>query len=235
MYAVILAGGLGHRLKPFTEVIPKPLLPLGEKTVMELQIAALRQSGVTKVFVATNYMADLIAAYLGDGTRFGLDVCVSRETIPLGTCGPLGLLREQLDQPFIVINGDILTKLDFLSLYRFAVGEGACLTVGTKIITTPFRFGNVLVNDSGTRILDVEEKPELKLEIVAGVYCLTPEVFQFIPENQYFGMDSLIKTLIRANRPIARFLIKDYWLDIGQVEDYSKARAEVQETFLANP
>jgi NDP-sugar pyrophosphorylase family protein len=88
-----------------------------------------------------------------------------------------------------------------------------------------------LVDETGARILDVEEKPELKLEIVAGIYCLTPDVFQYIPEDQYFGMDSLIKTLIRVKQPIARFLIEDYWLDIGQVEDYSKARAEVQQTF----
>jgi NDP-mannose synthase len=231
MYAVILAGGLGHRLKPFTEVIPKPLLPLGEKTLMELQIAALRQCGVTKVFVATNYLSDLVAAYLGDGSRFGVEVHISRESIPLGTCGPIGLLRDKLDRPFIVVNGDILTKLDFRSLFDFAVEEGTCLTVGTKIVTTPFRFGNVLLDESAMRIIDVEEKPELKLEIVAGVYCLTPDVFPFIPEGQYFGMDSLIKQLIAARRPIARFLIKEYWLDIGQVEDYSKARAEVQDTF----
>lgn len=232
MKAVILAGGLGHRLKPFTDVIPKPLLPLGEKTVMERQISALRRCGVDKVYVATNYMSDLVEAYLGDGSRFGLHVRVSRETKPLGTCGPIGLLRTELTEPFLVINGDILTKLDFAALYRFAVAERASLTVGTKIVTTPFRFGNVVVNDTGTRILDVEEKPELRLEVVAGVYCLTPDAFQYIPEDEYFGMDSLIKILIQQRQPIARFLIEDYWLDIGQVEDYSKAREEVQQSFV---
>ena len=228
--AVILAGGLGNRLRPFTEVIPKPLLPLGEKTIMEVQIAALQRCGVKQVFVATNYMSDLVAAYLGDGKRFGIDVQVSRETKPLGTCGPIGMLRTELTDPFLVINGDILTKLDFRAFHDFAVAQNSCLTVGTKIITTPFRFGNVTVDDNNF-IVDVDEKPELKMEIVAGIYCLTPDVFRFIPEDTYFGMDSLIKMLLGDKQRVSRYLIKDYWLDIGQVEDYSQAREHYETNF----
>lgn len=222
MKTVILAGGLGTRLKPFTEIIPKPLLPLGDKSLLEHQILSFRDAGFTDVYVATNYMADLVEAFVGNGSRFGLRMHVSRETQPLGTAGPLKLLEKELTEPFIVINGDIITKLDFRTLYEFSSRQVSCLTVATKIITTPFRFGNVLVD--GDQILGVEEKPDFTLEIVAGVYCMKPEIFQFIPPNVYFGVDSLIKDLLSGGHPISRFLIKEYWLDIGQVEDYSKAR-----------
>jgi len=229
MQAVILAGGLGTRLRPFTEVLPKPLLPLGEKTIMEIQIESLKRFGVNKVFVATNYMSDLVEAFLAGGKRFEINVEVSREDKPLGTCGPIGLLRNKLTEPFLVMNGDILTKLDFLSLHDFAVAQKSCLTVGTKIITTPFRFGNVIVEDN--LIVDIEEKPELKMEIVAGIYCMTPDVFHFIPENCYFGMDSLIIQLLAKQQRVSRYLINEYWLDIGQVEDYSKAREHYETNF----
>jgi NDP-mannose synthase len=221
--AVILAGGLGTRLRPFTEVLPKPMLPLGDKSILEHQITALRAANVNDVFVATNYKSELIEAFLGDGSRFGVRVHISREDLPLGTAGPLRLLAEQLTEPFLLMNGDILTKLALRKFYDVGVADPSILTVATKIITTPFRFGNVVV-DASNAIVGVEEKPDFKLEIVAGIYCIKPEVLPFIPERTYFGMDSLIKSLLGARRRVARYLIEDYWLDIGQVEDYSKAR-----------
>ena len=230
MKAVILAGGLGHRLRPFTEVIPKPLLPLGERSVLEVQIAALSRAGADEVIVATNYKSRLIEAFVGDGSRFGLRVTFSQELTPLGTAGPLSLLRDRLDEPFLMMNGDVLTKLDFARFYEFGVREAADLTVGTKVITTPFRFGNVHVADGG-HIVGVDEKPEFTLEIVAGIYCMKPSVFRLIPVNQYYGMDMLIKRMIAANERVARYLIQDYWLDIGQVDDYSKARSDYEQHF----
>src|ERR1051326_6067044 len=146
MKAVILAGGLGTRLRPFTEVLPKPLLPVGDKSILEHQIVSLRAAGVTDVWVATNYKSDLIQAYLGDGSKYGLRVHISRESVPLGTAGPLRLIASELQEPFVVMNGDILTKLDFRALYEFGCGSDSELTVGTKIIITPFRFGNVTVD-----------------------------------------------------------------------------------------
>jgi NDP-sugar pyrophosphorylase family protein len=232
MKAVILAGGLGHRLKPFTEIIPKPLLPLGDQSILEIQIASLRRCGAEEVLVATNYKSDLVRAYLGDGSRFGLKVTVSREDTPLGTAGPLSLLRTALDQPFLMMNGDILTKLDFRAFYDFGVAQQSELTVATKVITTPFRFGNVHVNDAG-QIVNVEEKPEFKLEIVAGIYFIKPSLLRHVPDGQYYGMDTLIKAMIAAEEPISRYLIREYWLDIGQVDDYSKARTEYEQHFVA--
>jgi NDP-sugar pyrophosphorylase family protein len=230
MKAVILAGGLGHRLRPFTEVIPKPLLPLGERSVLEVQISALGRAGAREVIVATNYKSRLIEAFVGDGSRFGLKITFSRESTPLGTAGPLSLLRERLDEPFLMMNGDVLTKMDFARFYEFGVRETADLTVGTKVITTPFRFGNVQVDSNG-QIVDVDEKPEFKLEIVAGIYCMKPSVLRHIPVNEYYGMDMLIKRMIAANERVARYLVHDYWLDIGQVDDYSKARSDYEQHF----
>jgi NDP-sugar pyrophosphorylase family protein len=223
MKAVILAGGLGSRLRPFTEVIPKPLLPLGERSIMETQILTLKSFGVTDVYIATNYKSDYVEAFIGDGSKYDVRLHFSKEKEPLGTCGPLALLKEEFAEPFIVLNGDILTKMSFSDFYAFAIRHNSVLTVATKIITTPFRFGNVSV-DSNDHIIDVDEKPELKMEIVAGIYCMTPGIFEFIPTGEYYNMDALIKELLKTNIPIARYLIQDYWIDIGQVDDYSKAQ-----------
>jgi len=230
MKAVILAGGLGHRLKPFSEIIPKPLLPLGDQSILEIQIAALRRAGADEVVVATNYKSRLVEAFLGDGSRFGLRVTISQEEKRLGTAGPLSLLRDRLREPFLMMNGDILTKLDFQDLFRFGVEQPSDLTVATKVITTPFRFGNVHVDAAGN-ISGVDEKPEFKLEIVAGIYLIKPRLFRHIPDGQYYGMDTLIKSMIEAQEPVSRYLIREYWLDIGQVDDYSKARTEYEQHF----
>ena len=230
MKAVILAGGLGTRLKPFTDVIPKPLLPLGERTLMEIQIESLKRAGFNEIFVATNYKSDLIKAYLGTGEKFGVRIAFSEERIPLGTCGPLSLLRDRLQEPFLVTNGDILTNLDFRKIYEYALARDSALCVGTKIIGTPFRFGNVTI-DEQQNIVHVEEKPEFHLEVVAGIYCMKPSIHDHIPSGEYFGMDTLIKNMLKAKATVSRYLIEDYWIDIGQVEDYSKARQVVDQHF----
>lgn len=215
-------------------MIPKPLLPLGDKAILEIQITTLRRFGVGEVFVATNYMSDLVEAYLGDGSKYGVRVHISREDKPLGTCGPLSLLRDRLTGPFLVMNGDILTKLDFAAFRDFAAAQDGDLVIGTKVISTPFRFGSVTVDDRH-RVMGVEEKPDLKMEILAGIYCMKPGILRFIPDGKYFGMDTLIKTMLADGAPIYRYAIADYWLDIGMVEDYSKARQEYQENFADPP
>lgn len=227
---VILAGGLGTRLKPFTEIIPKPLLPMGEKSLMELQIISLKENGFKDIYIATNYKADYVEAFLGNGKKYGVKLHFSKENKPLGTCGPLSLLKKELTKPFILMNGDILTKLNFKEFYNFGVKTKSNLTIGTKIITTPFRFGNVKT-DKNNYIKSIEEKPELKFEILAGIYFFKPEIFKFIPNNTYFGMDTLIKNLLKKKQKISKYLIEEYWLDIGQVEDYNKAREEVTTNF----
>lgn len=230
MKAVILAGGLGMRLRPFTEVIPKPLLPLGEKALLEVQIESLRTNGFDEIFIATHYRSDYIKAYLGDGSRYGVRLVYSEEEKRLGTCGPLSLLRDRLTEPFLVINGDILTRARLRDVVEFSAARpAASLTIVTKTIVTPFRFGNVKSEDG--YVTAVEEKPELEFEILAGIYALKPPVFEYIPYNQYFGMDDLIKLLLARKKKIARYLLKEYWIDIGRVEDYSEAVEEYRKHF----
>ncbi|MEI6123811.1 MAG: sugar phosphate nucleotidyltransferase [Bacteroidota bacterium] len=228
MKAVILAGGLGTRLKPFTDVIPKPLLPLGEKSVLEIQLEQLRKHGFQEVFLAVNYKAEYIQSYLGDGEKFGIKLRYSVEEKPLGTCGPITLLKDQLTEPFLLMNGDILTKANFSELFGFALKyTESALTIITKVITTPFRFGNI--SSDGVYVTGVEEKPDLKFEILAGMYIMKPEIFNLMPHNQYYGIDTLIKNLLQIKHPITKIITKDYWLDIGVVEDYEKAR-EIYDT-----
>jgi NDP-sugar pyrophosphorylase family protein len=227
--AVILAGGLGKRLRPFTNAIPKPLLPIGEKSVLEIQIINLSKYGFKEIYIATNYKADYVEAFIGDGNRLGVKVKFSKEEIPLGTCGPLTLLKEELTEPFIMMNGDILTNLDFKKVYDFGNNIDAPLTVVTKETRTPFNFGSVKVNDK--YIIGVEEKPDLIIEIISGIYFLKPEVFKYIPENEYFGIDSLIKNLLESNIPVARYLMNEYWLDIGKIDDYNTAQEEYEKHF----
>lgn len=228
--AVILAGGLGSRLKPFTQAIPKPLLPIGEKSMLEIQIENLAKYGFKEIFIATNYKAEYIEAFIGDGKKYGVDVTFSNEDIPLGTCGPLSLLRDKLTEPFLLMNGDILSTIDFGKLYEFGSEKGADFTVVTKEIRTPFNFGSVQVENDF--IIDVQEKPDLVIEIVAGIYYMKPAIFKYIPDNTYFGIDTLIKEMISQNAKIGRYLMKEYWLDIGRLDDYNEAQEAYKTHFL---
>lgn len=227
MKAVILAGGLGTRLKPFTEIIPKPLLPIGEKSVLEIQIEALKKHGFDEIYLATNYKSDYIENFFGDGSKFGVKLTISKETKKLGTVGPLTLLKEQLTEPFLMMNGDILTQLDYKKMYDFAVSKGTDLTVGIKEIVTPFQFGNIFYD--GDYVTGIEEKPNIRTKILAGIYIFKPEIFNLIPGDTYFGMDTLIEKMLENEAKIAKYEIKEYWLDIGQVSDYQKAQ-EVYKT-----
>lgn len=222
MKAVILAGGLGRRLRPFTEVIPKPLLPVGEKAVLEVQIEHLRRHGVDEVILATNYKSDYIESFIGDGSRYGVKLSVSKEEQPLGTVGPLTLLKDRLREPFVVMNGDVLTKLDFTRFFAFALGHDGLLTISIKKHITPFLFGDIYFE--GDRVTAIEEKPHFVNYILAGIYLMRPGIFEWIPDNRYFGIDSLIKLMLAQRLPVRKWEIREYWLDIGQVDDYERAQ-----------
>lgn len=229
MKAVILAGGLGSRLKPFTEIIPKPLLPVGESSVLEIQILSLKRHGIDDIFVATNYRSDLVEAFLGDGSKYGVRLTFSREEMPLGTCGPVSLLRHRLQEPFFLLNGDILTTMDFAKAMDFGRRIDTDLVVMTKDLVMPFNFGKILAD--GDLITGVVEKPDLHIEILAGIYLLRPCLFDIIPTATYYGMDSLIHDMLAAKRAIARYPIREYWLDIGRVGDYEEAQQAYHDHF----
>ena len=230
MQAVILSGGLGTRLRPFTEVIPKPLLPIGEKAVLEIQIEHLKANGFEHIFLATNYKSSYIENFFGDGSKYGVKLTISKEEIPLGTAGPVKLLQNELkDEPFLVMNGDILTLLPYRKLYDFACTKETLLTIGTKDIYTPFQFGNI--HTEGDFVTGIEEKPNIKTTILAGIYIFKPEILDLIPDNTMYNMDKLIMDMLTKDLPISHYPIKEYWLDIGQVDDYEKAQNIYKEHF----
>ncbi|HLG35890.1 MAG TPA: sugar phosphate nucleotidyltransferase [Bacteroidia bacterium] len=229
MKAVILAGGLGSRLKPFTEIIPKPLLPIGEKSVLEIQIERLKKFGFNEIFLATNYKSEYVENFFGDGTRYGVKLMISKEDKPLGTVGPLTLLKNELNEPFIVMNGDVLSLIDFGKFYSFSVQKNNPLTITIKKIITPYAFGNIFFD--GDLVTGIEEKPNIVTYALAGMYCMTPEIFEHIPDNEYFGMDSLIKNLLQNKIAVTKYETQEYWLDIGRIEDYTKAQEEYKTYF----
>ena len=228
MKAVILAGGLGTRLKEFTKVLPKPLLPIGEKSVLEIQIDRLEKFGFREVFLATNYKSEIIEDFFKN-KKTKIKITISKEVKRLGTVGPLSLLEHHLHEPFIVMNGDLLTLLDFNHMYKEALKFNSSLTVGVKEIVTPFRFGNIHSKDG--YVTAIEEKPKIKSIILAGVYVFSPEIFNFIPKSEYFGMDDLINTMLLDKKPISTYHINEYWLDIGQIDDFKLAKKAYKKYF----
>ncbi len=229
MKAVILAGGLGTRLRPFTQIIPKPLLPIGEKSVLEIQIEHLKSHGFDEIFLATNYKSEYIEKFFGDGSDYGIKLEISKEEKPLGTVGPLTLLKDKLTEPFLMMNGDILTLMDFSKFYNFSVENPAAFTVAIKEFVTPFRFGNIFY--AGDFVTGIEEKKDIVTKILAGIYIMKPEIFNFIPDNEYYGMDSLIQDMLAKKIPVAKYEIREYWLDIGMEDDYRRAQEIYKEKF----
>ena len=223
MKAVIMAGGLGMRLRPITSVIPKPLLPIGDRTVLEIIIEKLKKSGFDEIMITTNYKSHLFETFLGDGSRLGVRINYSKEKERLGTAGPLRLIRKDLNEPFLVINGDIITMLDFSKLAEFHKKNSADFTLVSKELDIPLQYG--VVECDGNRITDIKEKPPLKAEIIAGIYFMNPGIIDMIPKGPYL-MTDLVKKAIREGKNVFRYSLTDYWLDIGRMEDYEKAKKE---------
>lgn len=224
--AVIMAGGLGTRLKPFTQIIPKPLLPVGEKSVLEITIQKMREQGVEEVILAVNYRSDLFESYFGDGSKFGIRISYSKEKQRMGTAGPLGLVKKRLSRPFLVMNGDILTSMDFNRLHRFHVEKGGELTVVTKTLQLPLHYG--VVEKAGDQVTEVKEKPVVEAEISAGIYFMNPSVIDLIPPDSPYDMTDLVKTLVSAGKKVLAYPLEEYWLDIGQMSDYQRAQEDFE-------
>jgi dTDP-glucose pyrophosphorylase len=225
LQAVIMAGGFGQRLHPLTENMPKPMLPVGDKPIMELIIGQLREFGIRKVNVTTHYEPEKIRDYFGDGQAFGVDLNYVPEESPLGTAGALSLMDEKTE-PLLVINGDILTQVDFRSMLSFHREQRAVITVGVRQYDLQVPYG--VVESDGVVVTGLREKPVLNFFVNAGIYLLEPAVHQFIPSGQRFDMTDLIKILLKEGHLVASFPIVEYWLDIGQHADYAKAQEDVK-------
>jgi NDP-sugar pyrophosphorylase family protein len=225
--AIILAGGKGVRLAPLTEVIPKPLVPIGGMPVMEVVIRQLRANGFQRITLAVGYLSHLIEAYFQDGSRFGVRIDYSVEEEPLGTAGPLTLI-EGLNEPFLVMNADILTNIDYNGLFRYHREHGAVATVAAFNREVKVDLG-VIVSDGHLRIKDYIEKPTHSYLVSMGVYIFEPKVLEFIPSNAYLDFPDLVKLLINADLPVYYYPFSGYWLDIGRHEDYSRAAEEFEQ------
>ena len=228
--AVLMAGGDGTRLRPLTESVPKPLLAVGGKPLLEILVERLRASGVQEIFVTVRYRSEMIEAHFGDGARLGVRIRYIREEIPLGTAGGLTLLPEPLTTPFFLVNGDILTKCDFRAMLDFHRRWRADLTVGTVPHTVEVPYGVLEID--GEQLSTISEKPRLDFLINSGVYIVEPAALALIPRGRPFDAPELIPLLKQAGRPVVAFPIREYWLDVGRHADFTQANRDVAEGLL---
>lgn len=222
MKAVIQSGGKGTRLRPYTMILPKPLMPVGSRPVLELLLRWLRRNGTREAYITTGYLGHLIRSVCGDGRRWDLRITYTEELEPLGTIGALSLLRKELDSTFLVVNGDVLTDLNLNAFVASHRQRGSALTIATARRTVCMNFG--VIEDRGGRVVEFREKPTLTHAVSMGVYCMEPEVLDYIPAGVPFGFDDLIFGMLGRDAPIHTFLHSGFWLDIGRVEDFQKAQ-----------
>jgi len=222
--AVVMAGGFGTRLRPLTEDIPKPMLPLGTRPLLEMIVEGLRDAGIRQVNVTTHYKGEVIADHFKDGQDFGVDIRYVKEDKPLGTAGALSLLEES-DEPLLVINGDILTRVDFRSMLNFHREHNADLTVAVRQYEFNVPYGVILTD--GVSVTGISEKPVVKQYINAGIYLLSPAVRRGIPNGQHYDIPDLIQFLLKEGRSVVCFPIREYWLDIGQADQYDQAQSDI--------
>ncbi len=228
MQAVIMAGGVGSRLRPLTEDLPKPMLPVGDRPLMERVVEQLRDAGIQQIHITTHYKPERIISHFGDGSRFGVTLNYVTEEQPLGTAGALGLVPKP-DSPLLIINGDILTRIDLHAFLAFHREQKALLTVAVRQYDMHVPYG--VIDTEGARVKGIEEKPVLHFLVNAGIYLCEPEVLDFIPMGQPYNMTDLISHLIEVNRVVTCFPIVEYWLDIGQLADYEQAQQDVKGKF----
>ncbi len=225
LQAVIMAGGRGLRLHPLTEHVPKPMLPVGDRPLMEIIIEQLRDFGIKRVSITTHHKGEKIAEHFGDGRDFGVDIIYVSEDRPLGTAGGLGLL-EPPTETMLVINGDILTQMNFQAMLAFHRTHAADLTVAVRRYDVQVPFG--VVECEGVTVRRITEKPFLNCFVSAGIYLLEPSVHRYIRNGESCDMPNLIQRLLEDGRAVVSFPIREYWQDIGQPFDYEQAQAQAK-------
>lgn len=227
MKAVILAGGKGTRLKPYTSTLPKPLVPLDGKAILEILIIRLIHSGVNEAFLCVNHMAEIIKAFFEDGSKLGIKIHYSLEEKPLSTVAPIKLINN-LPENFLVMNGDLLTDLNFKRLYDYHIANNALLTVAIYQRKVKIDFGVIDLDKSSHYARNFIEKPEYSFNVSMGVYVMNKKVLDFVPYNEPFGFDNLMNTLLKEKKPVHIFSYDGYWLDIGRPEDYEQASIDYE-------
>lgn len=221
MRAVILAGGKGRRLTPYTRVFPKPLVPIGDMPILEVLIRQLKANGVREITLAIGHLGRLLRAYFGDGSRIGVRIDYSEEDHPLGTVGPLACI-ERPTETFLTMNGDILTTLSFNELVRYHRQRGAFATIGMYRRSTKIDLG-VIICGGGNEVIDYVEKPVQHLAVSMGVYAFEPGVIDYITPGEYLDFPDLVRRLISAGRRVVAYPFEGYWQDLGRPDDYEQA------------
>lgn len=223
MKAIVQCGGQGTRLRPYTSILPKPLMPIGARPVLELVLKWLRRNGIKEVYITTGYLGHLIRSVCGDGNQWHMKINYTHESEPLGTMGPLSLLREHLDAPFLVLNGDVLTDLNLNQLISNHHQHRAQLTIATATRLTKMDFG--VIDETDGCVTGFREKPDIPQLVSMGIYCMNPAILERIPSGVPFGFDDLMYQMLREEAPVNVYKHHGLWLDIGRVEDFKKAQA----------
>jgi dTDP-glucose pyrophosphorylase len=228
-FVILMAGGLGKRLSPLTDNSPKPLLKVGNKPILQIIIENFIDHGFVNFFISVNYKADMIKEFFKDGKSYGINIQYIEENEPLGTAGALSLLKEKPEKPIIVMNGDLLTKLNISNLLDFHLQQKADATMGVREYDFQVPYGVVKIDNDV--ICAIDEKPMQKFFVNAGVYVLNPEVLTQIPEHKYFDMPSLFNETRAKGKKTIAFPIREYWMDIGRRDDFDKANFDFLTVF----
>lgn len=226
---VLMVGGLGSRLRPLTDHIPKPMLKVGDKPILETIILNFKKYGFINIVLCVSYKSEIIEAYFGDGSTFGVNIEYIHEEKRMGTAGALSLMQDKYTEPFFVMNGDLLTNLNFEHMMEYHLNNHAIATMGVREYDFQVPYG--VVNVNGKEIISIEEKPTHRFFVSGGVYILDSQVLEFIPNNEYYDMPTLFEKLMEQKMKSISFPIREYWLDIGRPEEFKRANNEYHEVF----
>jgi dTDP-glucose pyrophosphorylase len=223
-WVVLMAGGMGNRLKPLTDQCPKPLLKVGGKPILETILSKFSEQGFHKFYISLNYKATMIQEYFGDGSRFGVKIRYLKEKKWLGTAGAVGMIKERLEEPFIVMNGDLLTTVNFSHLVNFHLESKSVATMCVRELDLQVPYGVVKIENQ--KLVGLEEEPVHSFFVNAGIYVLSPETIGIVPTDRRFDMTTLFEKMLVLNKSVSIFPIHEYWLDIGRQRDYERAEDE---------
>lgn len=226
MKAVILAGGKGTRLAPYTKILPKPLMPIGDMPILEILLRQMKRAGIDEAILTVGHLSELLRAFFQDGKRFGLKIKYSYEETPLGTAGPLSLLKD-LDEVFLVSNGDVLTNLNIRSLVEYHRSHNAIATIASHSRNVNIDLG-VIQSNLDNSIVGYIEKPTYKFFVSMGIYVFEPRVLSYIEYNQYLDFPDLVLKLISAGERVMCYPHEGYWMDLGRIDDYEQAVKEIE-------
>lgn len=223
-WVVLMAGGMGTRLRPLTEATPKPMLPVSGKPILENILESFAEQGFRKFFFSVNYLADAIRGHFGDGSRWGVHINYLLENKRLGTAGALSLLPGRPTDPIIVMNGDLLTRVRFDGLLHFHGEHGAAATMAVREYDFQVPYG--VVRLEGSSVTAIDEKPVHRFFVNAGIYALSPKALELVPDNQYFDMPGLFDAVLAKGGHVSAYPVREYWLDVGRIEEFERAQQE---------